>query len=47
MLVDDIDEAPDELVAPEMGAEKQIRSTTYYRLNTNEASERSDRKRAI
>lgn len=41
MLVDDIDEALGELVADGMVAEKRIETadgtTTYYRLNTNEA----------
>jgi len=43
MLVDDIDAALDELVADGMVAEKRIETadgtTTYYRLNTDEAGE--------
>ena len=43
MLVDDIDEALGELVADGMVAEKRIETadgtTTYYRLNTDEAGE--------
>lgn len=41
MLVDDINEALDELVAEDMIAEKQVETAdgtaTYYRLNTDEA----------
>jgi hypothetical protein len=41
MVVDDIDEAIDELVAEGMVAEKAVETaagtTTYYRLNTDEA----------
>ncbi|ESP87963.1 hypothetical protein [Candidatus Halobonum tyrrellensis] len=45
MVVDDVDEALDELVAEETVTEKEIRTgddgstTTYYRLNTGEADE--------
>ncbi|WP_380674385.1 hypothetical protein [Salinigranum sp. GCM10025319] len=43
MLVDDIDEALDELVADETVAEKEVETgdgtTTYYRLNTTDARE--------
>lgn len=41
MLVDDVDDALDELVAEGMVAEKEVEmgdgTTTYYRLNTGEA----------
>ena len=43
MLVDDVDEALDELVAEGMVVEKDVEvgngTTTYYRLNTDEAWE--------
>jgi|GEM_PF-1997107 len=43
MVVDDVDEALDELVAEEMVAEKTVETgdgtTTYYRLNTGDARE--------
>ncbi|GAB6860157.1 hypothetical protein ACFR97_11805 [Haloplanus litoreus] len=43
MLVDDVDEALDELVAEGMVAEKEVETAdgtaTYYRLNTSEARE--------
>jgi hypothetical protein len=43
MLVDDVDDALDELVAEDMVAEKEVETgdgtTTYYRLNTGEARE--------
>lgn len=43
MLVDDVDEALDELVAEGVVAEKEVETsdgtTTYYRLNTGEAQE--------
>jgi hypothetical protein len=43
MLVDDVDEALDELVAEGMVAEKEVETAdgtaTYYRLNTDEAWE--------
>ncbi|GGL65357.1 hypothetical protein [Halocalculus aciditolerans] len=43
MVVDDIDEALDELVAEDTVAEKEVETedgtTVYYRLNTNEARE--------
>ena len=43
MLVDDVDGALDELVAEGMVAEKDVETadgtTTYYRLNTDEAGE--------
>ena len=43
MLVDDVDEALDELVTEGVVAEKEVETadgtTTYYRLNTDEARE--------
>jgi len=43
MLVDDVDEALDELVAEDMVATKDVETgdgtTTYYRLNTDDARE--------
>ncbi|MFB6107616.1 MAG: hypothetical protein ABEJ82_02095 [Haloplanus sp.] len=43
MVVDDVDEALDELVAEDTVAEKEVETedgtTVYYRLNTNEARE--------
>ena len=43
MLVDDVDEALDELVTEGMVAEKEVETgeetTTYYRLNTGDARE--------
>jgi hypothetical protein len=43
MLVDDVDEALDELVAEDTVAEKEVETAdgtaTYYRLNTGEARE--------
>ena len=43
LVVDDIDEALDELVAEGMVAEKEVESAdgtvSYYRLNTERASE--------